>query len=48
MERLASPNGVEVEARDDAVERLLSMGFRRFVVEKPKPAPKRAARKKEK
>lgn len=50
MERLVSPNGVEVEAMGAAVDGLLAMGFKRAEAEKPKPkaAPrKRAAKPKE-
>ena len=45
MERLVSPNGVEVEAMDEAVGNLLAMGFSRAEAEKPKPkaAPRKRA-----
>lgn len=42
--RLVAPNGAEVDARDDAVRRLLDCGF--SPVERPKPAPKRRAPRK--
>lgn len=48
MERLVSPGGAVIEARDEAVKNLLAMGFARVAEEKPKAAPKRSAKKKEK
>ena len=45
MERLTSPNGVEVEACDEAVESMVAAGFKRAVAEKPKAAPKKRAAK---
>ena len=42
--RLIAPNGAEVEAREDAVARLLDAGFR--PIEQPKPTPKRRAPRK--
>lgn len=42
--RLIAPNGAEVEAREDAVTRLLDAGFR--LAEPPKAAPKRRTTRK--
>ena len=48
MERLVSPNGVTVEAHDDAVQNLLDMGFKRAEAEKTKATTRtRAAKPKE-
>lgn len=48
MVRLTSPNGVAVDAHEQAVERLLAMGFAPVAEEKPNAAKKRAPKKKEK
>lgn len=52
MLRLVSPNGVPVDAHDDAVPKLLASGFKRaeaeFKAEKPKAATrKRTVKQKE-
>lgn len=49
MERLVSPNGVTVEAQDEAVDNLLAMGFKRAEAEEPKKTVqrKRTAKPKE-
>lgn len=48
MVRLVSPNGVVVEASDEAAPALLANGYAPEKAEKPKAAPrKRAAKPKE-
>ena len=47
--RLVSPNGVEIEAMEGALDKLISMGFKKPQAKKeePRPEPKRSAKAKE-